>query len=134
MFEGVCPAIPLLKAQFPSRPGERQAEEQAAKELPQDADRSYGAMNAGRRAWPAAGTAAEKRRESMSDMSVSSAMNSTAREYLQVAVQKKAQDAEAQAALSLLAGATAQMDTVSAAAQAPQPAAPAEGSAVDIRV
>ena len=38
MFEGVCPAIPLLKAQFPSRPGERQAEEQAAKELPQDAD------------------------------------------------------------------------------------------------
>jgi hypothetical protein len=91
-------------------------------------------MNAGRRAWPAAGTAAEKRRESMSDMSVSSAMNSTAREYLQVAVQKKAQDAEAQAALSLLAGAMAQMDTVSAAAQAPQPAAPAVGSAVDIRV
>lgn len=71
----------------------------------------------------------------MSDMSVSSAMNSTAREYLQVAVQKKAQDAEAQAALSLLAGAMAQMDTVSAAAQAPQPAAaPSEGSAVDIRV
>lgn len=63
MFEGVCPAIPLRKAQFPSRPGERQAEEQAAKELPQDADRSYGAMNAGRRAWPAAGTAAERKGE-----------------------------------------------------------------------
>ena len=54
--------------------------------------------------------------------------------FRSVAVQKKAQDAEAQAALSLLAGAMAQMDTVSAAAQAPQPAAPAEGSAVDIRV
>ena len=122
MFEGVCPVIRFRKHSFPQGTAGR-----AAKEPPQDADKRQRRRNGG------AGSPQGER--IMSDMSVSSAMNSTAREYLQVAVQKKAQDAEAQAALSLLAGAMAQMDTVSAAAQAPQPAAaPAEGSAVDIRV